>query len=428
MRVVCCPPDPNATAESSESDSLHVVLYARQNVSERGSAGAAIVEELRRHKLAPCPRAWDFLSIALAVTAADLAGHRDKSSDGWTREFDLSIPVSDPEFWATQTPTLEALLRFLTTDRWRVSFVPGATYPKPPASIYSPEHDSVVLLSGGLDSFTGALNLVAAGHNPFAVSQSVRGDAEKQRRLSAIVGTTGHLQLNHNTLVPNPENPPTQRARSVGFFAYGVMAATTLRTYADGGTIPLFVCENGFISLNPPLTGSRLGSLSTRTCHPVVLTLLQRIMDAAGLRVRFENPYARNTKGEMLVGSSRQEELREHAHETTSCGRFKRFGYRHCGRCVPCLIRRAAFHAWNVPDQTTYVHPDLSIDDLEHARSDDVRATAMAVAEVSSLGLDEWLSVALSSPFLNGNATHLRDVISRGLTELDRFLQTFHIK
>jgi hypothetical protein len=325
MRIICGPPDLNVTAESS--DKLHVVLYGRESTGGRGSAGAAIVEELRRKKLAPCPRAWDFLSIALAVTAADLAGHRDKSSDGWTREFDLSIAVSEPEFWATQTPTLEALLRFLTTDRWRVFFVPGASYPKPPANVNLPQHDSVVLLSGGLDSFTGALNLVAEGHNPFAVSQSVRGDAEKQRQLCAIVGTTGHLQLNHNTLVPSPENPPTQRARSVGFFAYGAMAATTLRSYRDGGAVPLFVCENGFISLNPPLTGSRLRSLSTRTCHPVVLTLLQRMMDEAGLRVRFENPYARNTKGEMLTISARQEELRRHAHETTSCGRFKRFGY-----------------------------------------------------------------------------------------------------
>jgi hypothetical protein len=92
------------------------------------------------------------------------------------------------------------------------------------------------------------------------------------------------------------------------------------------------------------------------------------------------------------------------------------------------LIRRAAFHAWNVPNETTYVYADLSIDDREHARSDDVRATAMALAEVGSLGLDEWLGVALSSPLLNGTAPHLRDVVSRGLAELGRFLQAFHIK
>ena len=250
----------------------------------------------------------------------------------------------------------------------------------------------------------------------------------KQRSLSGIVGgSIGHLQLNHNTDVPNPENPPTQRGRSVAFFAHGILAATTLQRYANGETISLFVCENGFISINPPLTGLRLGSLSTRTSHPVVLALLQQIVDAAGLRVRFKNPYAHRTKGEMLAGSLRQADLKAHAHTTTSCGRFKRYGYRHCGRCVPCLIRRASFHAWGVEDKTEYVYADLSIDDSDHAGSDDVRALAMAVAEVADVGLDAWLGVALSSPLID-DGPELRDVVQRGLKEMEALLQVFKIK
>ena len=117
-----------------------------------------------------------------------------------------------------------------------------------------------------------------------------------------------------------------------------------------------------------------------------------------------------------------------HAHQTTSCGRFKRFGYRHCGRCVPCLIRRAAFHAWKVRDQTEYVYEDLSIDDADHARSDDVRAAAMAVAEAADGGIDEWLGAALSSPAMRGSALELRDIAARGLTEIADFLEMFRIK
>jgi hypothetical protein len=190
--------------------------------------------------------------------------------------------------------------------------------------------------------------------------------------------------------------------------------------------IPLFVCENGFISINPPLTGLRLGSLSTRTSHPVVLALLQQIVDAAGLRVRFKSPYACRTKGEMLAGSTRQPDLKAHAHTTTSCGRFKRYGYRHCGRCVPCLIRRASFHAWGVEDKTEYVYADLSIEDADHAASDDVRALAMAVADVADVGLDAWLGVALSSPLID-DSPELRDVIQRGLKEMEALLQVFKI-
>ncbi len=425
MRIVC---GPSEFAFEPFRGGLDVVLFGRDPSKKRGSAGAAIGDVLRRRKLVPDPRAFDFLSIALAVMAADLAGHRDASPDGWTREFDLVIAVTDPSFWTTQSPVLQQLLQFLTTDRWRLEFAPGAQYPKQPKKQTHPEHDSIVLFSGGLDSFTGALDLVEQGYCPFAVSQSVRGDAEKQRSLSGVVGgNIGHLQLNHNTDVPNPENPPTQRGRSIAFFAHGILAATTLRRYANGDMIPLFVCENGFISINPPLTGLRLGSLSTRTSHPVVLALLQQVVDAAGLGVRFKNPYAHSTKGEMLAGSLRQADLKAHAHTTTSCGRFKRYGYRHCGRCVPCLIRRASFHAWGVEDKTEYVYADLAIDDADHAGSDDVRALAMAVAEVADVGLDGWLGVALSSPLID-DSSELREVIERGLREMDALLQVFKIK
>jgi hypothetical protein len=425
MRIVC---GPSEFAFESFHGDLAVLLFGRDPSGNRGSAGAAIGDVLRRRELVPDPRALDFLSVALAVMAADLAGHRDASPDGWTREFDLVIAVTDPPFWSTQAPALQRLLQFLTTDRWRIAFAPGAKYPKQPKKQIHPEHDSVVLFSGGLDSFTGALDLVEQGYCPFAVSQSVRGDAEKQRSLSGVVGgNIGHLQLNHNTNVPNPENPPTQRGRSIAFFAHGILAATTLQRYANGDMIPLFVCENGFISINPPLTGLRLGSLSTRTSHPVVLALLQQIVDAAGLRVRFKNPYAHRTKGEMLAGSPRQPDLKARAHTTTSCGRFLRYGYRHCGRCVPCLIRRASFHAWGVEDKTEYVYADLSIDDEDHAGSDDVRALAMAVAEVADVGLDAWLGVALSSPLID-DSPHLRDVIQRGLKEMEALLQVFKIK
>lgn len=425
MRLVC---GPSGFGVEALHGDLNVVLYGRGSGAAHGSAGAAIVEELEHRNLRPHPRAWDLLSIILAVTAADLAGHRNRSSDGWTREFELAIAVAEPDFWTTQIRTLEDLLRFLTTDRWRVSFLPAVRHAEQAGKAVNPEHDSVVLLSGGLDSFTGSLHLVAQGRSPIAVSQSVRGDAEKQRSLAAVIGGgMGHLQLSHNTVVPDPENPPSQRARSLAFFGYGVMAATTLQKYADGDNVPLFVCENGFIALNPPLTGSRLGSLSTRTSHVVVLTLFQKIVDAAGLRVRLENPYAYRTKGEMLAGAARQDVLSRHAHETTSCGRFRRFGYRHCGRCVPCLIRRSAFHAWKVRDRTEYVYADLSIDDPDHARADDVRAAAMAVAEVADVGLDEWLGVALSSAYIGDAAAQLRLVASRGLAEIGEFLKRFHI-
>ena len=82
-----------------DPDVLDVVLYARADRPTRGGAGDAIREEIARQQLVAAPRAWDFLSIALSVIAADLAGHRSKSPDGWTREFELQVSVADPKFW-----------------------------------------------------------------------------------------------------------------------------------------------------------------------------------------------------------------------------------------------------------------------------------------------------------------------------------------
>src|SRR5271167_2413381 len=120
MKIVCAPSGFDFVSAEGDVD---VVLYGRTNDATFGSAGAAIKEEVARQKINPDPRAWDFLSIALSVLSADLAGHRDKSSDGWTRDFDLYIAVADKTLWDSQTGILEKVLMFLTTDRWNLHFL-----------------------------------------------------------------------------------------------------------------------------------------------------------------------------------------------------------------------------------------------------------------------------------------------------------------
>jgi hypothetical protein len=422
MKLVCAPKD---YAFAGAGDAVEVILYGHADRQTRGGAGAAVKDEIVREKLHAATRAWDFLSLALSVTAADLAGHRNTSSDGWTREFELEISVADPAFWNVHLELIKNLLGFLTTDRWQISFIGGGISPVPDGQPVRPGEDCVTLLSGGLDSFIGSVDLAASGRRPFAVSQTVRGDADNQRSFArSIGGGLKHLQVNHNAQVPNPENPPSQRARSLIIIAYGVLAATTLQRYHAGGSVTLYVCENGFISINPPLTGARLGSLSTRTTHPVVFGLLQQLLDAAGLRVRVENPYQLKTKGEMLRECTNKALLRAHASKTTSCSRFKQFGYTHCGRCVPCLVRRAAFRASGMTDETKYVYVDLGRDDEEHAGFDDIRSVAMALAEVESDGLETWIGTALSTTLL-GDIGPLQAMVGRGLNEL-RSLFKFH--
>lgn len=414
---------------SIDSD-LDVVLYGSSADPMVGSVGATLKHTILKEKVLPASRSWDLLSIALAVICADLAGHRDRSPDGWTRDFDLTISVVDAPFWKANASLLEQLLAYLSTDRWRLSFIEGGLLPKPPSP--APEHpkeDCVVLLSGGLDSYVGAIDLVAQGLKPFAVSQMVRGDGEKQVQFAnEIGGGLRHFQANHNADVPDPENPPSQRSRSFVFLTYGILMATTLAGYHSGNTTTLYVCENGFIAINPPLTGGRIGSLSTRTTHPVVFALLQRLMDSAGLRVRIVNPYQFKTKGEMLRDCLDQTLLEAHAHQTTSCGRFKQFGYKHCGRCVPCLVRRAAFLAWKGTDSSTkYIYGNLALDDDEHAGFDDVRSAMIGIGEHKAVGTSRWLSATLSSPYVT-DKTKLLNVVARGLNEIETLLTGMGVK
>jgi len=426
MRVVCTPL-PNGFGRRSSSD-LEIALYSQSDRQTRGSAGSGITDAIRRLKLSPTPQAWDLLSIALAVIAADTGVRRNESPDGWTRQIDLGVSVADPAFWTSLGPLLDRLLRFLTNDVWRCTFRDGGVLPAPPPSTVLPEEDCIALLSGGLDSLVGVLDLVTREkRRPHVVSQVSQGDKETQAYFAGkIGGGLRHLQLNHNANCPG-ENEHSQRARSLIFLAYGVLAATTLRRYHEGEIVTLYVCENGFISINPPLTTGRLGSLSTRTTHPVFLGLFQQLLDAAGFRIILENPYQFRTKGEMLSGCADQEFLRTNARQATSCGRFARNRYRHCGRCVPCLIRRAAFRAWGETDKTVYVYRDLSRDSDNYARFDDVRSAAMAVAEVRADGLDDWLGMSLSTSLLS-DITPYRQTVERGLQELGAFLDAAGVR
>jgi len=426
MKLLCTPASKKYPGVTSD---LRVDLFSNSGFKVRGHAGASIATRIRRAKMNPSQRAWDLLSLALAVVAVDYAGHRTASADGWTRQLEIAVAVSDPTFWNSQAALVEQMLSFLTTDVWRVQFLGGGFAPATNTPAPSSTEDCVVLLSGGLDSLIGAIDLAAAGRRPVAVSHIVRGDKAKQMLFASrlVPGGTRLLQFNHNVYVPNSETPPSQRSRSMAFFAYGVLAATTLDRYKDTLPISLYVCENGFIGVNPPLTGSRLGSLSTRTTHPLVFALFQDLLNAAQISVQLVNPYRQKTKGEMLIGCANQSLLDELASSSTSCGRYKQFGYQHCGRCVPCLIRRSAFLRAGRADNTKYKYANLSIKSAERMRFDDVRSAKMAVEQARLLGPDRWIGASLASSRIS-DGPELRSMVGRGLGELEALLASYGVK
>lgn len=416
MKVVCLP---GSLPTPAGSDVMRFELYGRAPVAGWGRVGGLVPPVLKRLRLAPTERAWDFTSIALSVVAADEAVTRANSADGWTREMNLTVAVAAPAFWDSQKAELHRALAFLTGDIWSLTFVPGGHAPAPMRGAMPRPEDAICLLSGGMDSLVGAIDAVAAGGRPLLVSQKAKGDSADQIAFAKLISPgTLHLQLSHHAKPPGPSER-SQRARSIVFLAFGVLAASCLEITRNGATVNLIVPENGFISQNVPLTPLRTGSLSTRTTHPFYFRELQKVLDAAGLLTTITNPYEFKTKGEMLSECRNQGLLDQLAWNSTSCGRYSRTGFQHCGRCVPCQVRRGAVIAWGKTDRTSkgYKYGPLGQRDRRHTQFDDVRSVAMAIDVVAREGIASLIGGAMNREML-GDVVPYREVVSRGIDEL----------
>lgn len=395
---------------------IGVVLY--EGATQRlGSLGARLLHEVTRLPCMPPAVAWDFLSIALAAFAADRFVLRSQAADGWTREIELTVELSYPAPWNTNRKELQRILKFLTGDFWKLKFQSGgAPVPTFDTQLNLGGVDCICLFSGGLDSFIGVADLLHAGRDPLVVSQPARVEVGYQNALATVLGIPDERRFGRSPVERYDGGyEPSTRARSILFLAYGLIAASAY-SELHGRRMELIVPENGFIALNPPLTLRRIGSLSTRTTHPYFLDQLQGLWDSVGLRVDIENPYRGRTKGEMMA-RCRHPAARRNFVRTYSCGKGKRLNMQ-CGSCLPCLIRRAAFHAARIADRTKYYSMDLDVPPA----SDDLYAARFASAR-SGRSIERW--VAATGPLPSERrerSLHLR-VARRGLAELRNFLE-----
>lgn len=371
---------------------------------------------LKRKGFAPSAQAWDFVQFCLSVCAADLCCLRNTSADGWTRTIELTVGLREPLRWAPWKAHVERMLKVLTGDYWTLHFIEGGVAP-PNGRPQPLAHDCISLLSGGLDSLVGGIDLVTRGRRPAFVSQLAHEDSERQRRYATLLGGGAtHMQWSHGINFTGSREPST-RGRSLAFYGFAVIAASKVA----GQPVEVFVPENGFICVNPPLVPGRVSSLSTRTTHPLFMAMLQELLEMLDIGVRLELPYRFKTKGEMLRECVNQTLLDTVASDSTSCGRYRTYNRTHCGRCVPCMIRRAAFLAWGQgSDRTTYAFPSLAGSD-KSSGPDDPMAAALAVLSVREQGLDRFLgaTLAFAAP---GERSSYRRVLQAGLGELEALL------
>lgn len=417
---------------SASPGRVGVLLYSG---SERGPGGLTIardyVEEIARLG-SPVPQvALDFLTICIGVVAADTFVRREDADDGWSRAFELDVALGDPEPWGALVSTLEHALAFLSGDSWHVSLTDGGqVVPKPRRRkkhrrVFDLRNrDCACLFSGGLDSTP--IDLIASGRAPLLVSSAGRLDKQAQSAVKPHVGAPApRFALN-----PAPATPRgfardvSMRTRSLGFIGLGVVAASAIAADVGAPSVDLVIPENGPISLNAPLTARRIGSLSTRTTHPFLLELLQGLLDSVGAPVKLGNPYQFATKGEMVANCQDPAALASAAGSTISCGKLQRKAIQ-CGKCVPCIFRRAAFHHAGVADtpRRGYRYLDLRQALAEPKGRDDV--LAMMIACSSSRRTPLRRAMMLGGPLPADEATRdgMVDVSRRGLVEVASFFR-----
>jgi 7-cyano-7-deazaguanine synthase in queuosine biosynthesis len=385
---------------------------------------------VRAAGLTPSAIVVDLLHLALTVYSADRTVSRHEAYNRWERGFHVYIPVSDPSSWEHVRPTVEQMLTFLTNDHWRVEFrqLDSSLIPPANASLLPLDNTSVravALLSGGLDSFVGAVDTLEYDSMPVAfVSHHNAGSVISKVQDRVLECLTTHYP---NRVLPfrfyvqppkglGDEVELSSRSRSFLFLSLAVIVAN-----AAGAQVPVVLPENGFMSLNVPLASNRLGSLSTRTTHPHFLSLFRECLMHLDIAVRIDNPYRFMTKGEMLLNSRNAGVLQEGLKGTLSCSNAAqhRFAgvspYVHCGYCLPCLVRRSATYHSQFEDVTYHV------DVLTNPQGNELSALRKAILRFRQSTTPIIFEAQKSGP-LPDSQTEYADVYRRGLTEIAHFL------
>lgn len=308
-----------------------------------------------------------FFYFASQVYAIDRTFKREiHSIDGWSRLFDVEFKLPANELISTRRVEIERILSFLTGDYWTCSFAPSDDLMYEEVEIPNDygEISQVNLFSGGLDSLIGAIDFMSNNNSKkvFLASHydsSMPGPkADQTGLLNVFHGEYSQKYVtfphHHSAVMVTPKDgcDTTCRSRSLLFIALALIVAEYTHTN-------IVIPENGSVSLNYPLSASRRGSCSTRTTHPVVIDGLNHLLKQLDLSAQIHNPYEFMTKGEMVRGCHNRDLLLSIVHRSNSCGKrgrkqlfYDNKNATHCGRCMPCMYRKASLIAFN--DRTQY--------------------------------------------------------------------------
>lgn len=380
--------------------------------------------------LGPVPKPnIELVRLAATVLAADRSVPRRVRGSNWSRRsIELSVPVFEASRWEAVADRLSSLLAFLSGDDWNLQFV-NARSPKEQVTTATARNERVILLSGGADSAIGALvardelggrSYALVSHIGATNLSPIQAGVAKQVERLVVGGDQTHHQIRLGRGRRRVDGTPfpnefTTRSRSLLFLSLGLAIASV-------DQVELWIPENGFASLNPPLGADQRGSISTRTTHPTFLSELSEVLSEIGVHAAIGNPFERMTKGEMfgvaagLIGDSEASTFLTSTHSCAHTGHrsFRLPVTAHCGVCFGCLLRRSAFAASGLADRTSYLF-SLGRSDLRSYLAD--KSMERAVREFVARGVTDRDVVAMALPRTYPGRDAL-DLIRRSAREL----------
>ena len=234
------------------------------------------------------PVAVDLLEIATYVYAADQVVSRGGTKvfeygKLWRRRFRFEIPVRRPDLWSQSTvaDSLANTLSFLFDDDYEFHFSKQAHSPPVDRYLFDDQgnddagYEEVMLFSGGVDSFGGAIQEILQGqrkvvlvsHRP--VTKLYARQRDLVNDITQRLGDKSRKPLHVAVEVNKSKNfgrDFTQRSRS--FLFAGIAAAVPHGL----GRNRIRFYENGVTSLNLPISpqaiGGRVLARLIRVCLP----------------------------------------------------------------------------------------------------------------------------------------------------------------
>lgn len=331
------------------------------------------------------PRIKDLLEIAGYIYAADRLTKRGQPSQveyhSWSREFQFFIKVRDHKFWKKKSvaENLSKLLTFVSGDlSYNFTFLEGGKdagqgnlFDNESISLDKKENSAIALFSGGLDSLSGALellnttnqNLILISHqsNNFAVTKI-------QKDIFNLLNKDfpGRLQRFPFTCSLHGERAveETQRTR---IFIYTAIAYS-LMSLADEKSI--YVFENGMTSINFPKRQDMMNARSSRTTHPQTIYLLEQFFTSiSATPVKVRHPFFTLTKTDVFEKIKKYGKI-NYLNSTITCTKTfnvskKESPSAHCGECSQCIDRRFASFSSSVENYDVIYDTDILKDSMK---------------------------------------------------------------